>query len=89
MNHISVSRYPDRWGVRLLLDGKELPELRKFDLHVPTPDEVPTLIAEVLAYKDLDVELDAQVTVNVVALPGYVLEVEKVDGKTVYRTREG
>lgn len=89
---IVIRPYPHNgagWrGTQLLIDGQELRQLRQFTLVVPASYDVPVVHAEVLAYGDLDVVIDARVELTVVALPGYELTVETQDTKLVYKVKE-
>ncbi len=61
------------YGTTVDLDGQRLKSCRSVDLHVAV-DDLVTAKVDVIATDALDVEIDAQVTLNVAVVDGFDLE---------------
>jgi hypothetical protein len=73
------------WGTRLLVDGKELADVRSIRMEIDLERPV-TVHAEVLATTQARFSGAADLHVHIVALPGYqIVALPQDDGSTVYR----
>lgn len=72
---VRLSNYSDHFGVKTEIDGRELPEVRDITLRCDV-GAVPVLRVSMFA-ADVDVELDAQVIVQPIAVPGYDVVIEE------------
>lgn len=73
------------WGTRLLMDGREVPEVVSIDLHIGLDDAV-RVTTEVLATERFHFEGHADLHVYVNASPGMcIIEELRDDGTKAYR----
>lgn len=84
MPKIEIKTPAGGWGTRFLIDGLEVPDIRSCELRIAV-DEVVTAKLEVLATEELAFVGDVRLEVTVVALPGYVVVEETIDGVRRYR----
>lgn len=72
---------PDRSGLgtQIFLDGQEVKECIGFDLRI-RPDEVITAKVSAFAEESLDLTIDAQTTLEICGLPGFVVEETPITG---------
>jgi hypothetical protein len=90
MPHVKVlvPAGPGSIGTQVLVDGRELTEVR--DVHIRAAvGSLVTVTAEVLATEAIDFEADALLHINIVALPGYeIVERTRDDGTKTYRAEQ-